>query len=131
MGTSHRIAWTTARCHGSQTQTIFDERANRNSRWARVMRGSLAVQWLFERDVEVAEVRMANVRIEFDSPKLPNPASYKRTSCSRIVLFILHLIQLAYLANHILQTKVSRNTPTKWTLQMDTPMATPTVTQPQ
>jgi hypothetical protein len=30
----------------------------------------LAVQWLVERDVERADVRMANVRIEFDSTKV-------------------------------------------------------------
>jgi hypothetical protein len=30
----------------------------------------LAVQWLVERDVERADVRMANVRIEFNSTKV-------------------------------------------------------------
>jgi hypothetical protein len=69
MHPSHRIAWTDTRCHGSQTQIILDEHVRRIAMGTGDER-FLAVQWLVERDVERADVRMANVRIEFNSTKV-------------------------------------------------------------
>lgn len=77
-------------------------------------RGFVWLKVLLERSVEWAEVRMANVRVEFESTKVAESGSYNKRAARELLLNI-HLIHFTYLANPILEFSVSRNKSTQWT----------------